>query len=1045
MINSYDTSLDEPSPSREELFLERYHRLLDCALKLTNQQRAAAEDLVHDAFIQFMLCRADRIGNIDGYLYGMLRYMRLSQLRRSAQQVNKMNLRIADYDSAEDGLAAVLRAESHAVDSRIRIHDELRRICQYTCVRKETSKSASVLILRFFLGYFPREIAQILRFQNQAVHNLLMIARREVKLFLNTPEQVKFIIGDNEFKICDKVKRPSTGNLLQDLRNTIFRSRRNECLTEEQIQKIYDKAAPNNALDCAKLAHIVSCISCLEEVNRILQLPPIIERFPTDMLDPDSGPDDRDNGSGAASGNVSGGSAISRQRLRRVFEHRPQELNVTVNGFIIGLLKISRGTNELILNHDGDEPVEFIEVFSEQGIRLLFFKPGPSTDEECQRADVELSDGRRLQVDYKPGLPWSSFQIIYKDTELDEFVEPARLKLVEALSPKLDTAKVHSGLQPFPVEPKRSLPDLRDSLPRSSEAGIFNDYRIKGFNSINLRRALAIPWRWFFSSQLWSHPGRVTAFIVFLMAIAWLVYMRIAPPINAACVLAKASSAEEKIDSNPDVIQHRILDFEVRQPADGRVISRRRIEDYGGGVRGVRVRRLYDEKNHLIAGDWRKADGACTLFRRDKPPEIASQHSIQSLDPDEVWRLDLSAREFTTLIKHTDAANMEETDQAYIIRYRHSAPNSIWPAAELIKASITLSKHDLHPVEQTFLIRGRGETREFRFSEASYERLPVNRVSPDIFVPEPELIGSNGATERRGNAAIAATAPNLPASLSAVATVELEVEVIRLLNQVDAFSGDQLSVTRTSDGLLLVDGIIDTDERKQELVRALATVSNQPAIKIKIETLAEVAKRLAKQQSNASAKHIVISEVQVTGKHPPAYPDLRRHFIERGTANDRIDQAIVQFAEAALRRAHRARQHAGAMKQIAVRFSTEQLNTLDEKALDQWRAMIREHAQAFQSEATILRRELEPIFLPINFVNEVQIDSEFTNDADLVRAVGRLFDLLLTIYGGIRDAFSIGSADPAIIEIKLPQFWRSLKSAESLASLIRNRFPADHR
>jgi hypothetical protein len=275
--------------------------------------------------------------------------------------------------------------------------------------------------------------------------------------------------------------------------------------------------------------------------------------------------------------------------------------------------------------------------------------------------------------------------------------------------------------------------------------------------------------------------------------------------------------------------------------------------------------------------------------------------------------------------------------------------------------------------------------------------------------------------------------------------VELEVEVIRLLNQVDAFSGDQLIVTRTPEGLLLVEGIIDTPKRKQELVRSLATVSNHPAIKIKIETLAEAAKRLAKQQSNAPAKHIEISEIQVTSSHPPAYPDLCRHFIGRGTTKDRIDQAIVQFAEATLQHAHRARQHASAMKQIAVHFSIEKLNALDEKALDQWRAMIREHAQAFQSEATMLRRELGPIFLPINFVDEAQIDSEFTNDADLVRGVGHLFELWLTVYEGVRDAFSIGSADPAIIEIKLPQFWRSLKSAEHLTSLIRNRIPAGHR
>jgi len=46
---------------------------------------------------------------------------------------------------------------------QIQVHDELRRVYQYACARKETSKAGSVLILRFFHGYYPSEIAKLLR------------------------------------------------------------------------------------------------------------------------------------------------------------------------------------------------------------------------------------------------------------------------------------------------------------------------------------------------------------------------------------------------------------------------------------------------------------------------------------------------------------------------------------------------------------------------------------------------------------------------------------------------------------------------------------------------------------------------------------------------------------------------------------------------------------------------------------------------------------------------------------------------------------------
>jgi RNA polymerase sigma factor (sigma-70 family) len=1048
MLHSYDTSIDETSPSRGELFLQRYNRLLDWAMKLTNQRRAAAEDLVHDAFVQFMLCRLDSINNLDGYLYGMLRKMRISQLRRSAQQINKMyHLRIADYDSAEGGLVAVLRAESHAADSRIQIQEELQQICQYVCARKETSKSASILILRFFLGYFPREIAKILRCQDRAVRDLLMTARREVKLYLNSPEQLKFFAGNigngnNGQKIGDGLKWHSTGDLLHELRNTIFRSRQHECLTEDQIKNIYDDEAPNNALDCARLAHIVSCIGCLEQINRILQLPPLLHRFPTDMLGPDNRRNGPEDGDGSAPGGLNG-RAISQQRLRQAYEHRPQELSVSVNGFIIGSLKISGETNELILNRNGDEPVEFIEVFSEQGIRLMFFEPRPSAGEGSQEDCVELSDGRRLQVSYDPGKEWSSFQIAYSDPEFSRAEEPARLKLVESPIPEPVATNIHSEPQRSPAEPDRSLPSVKGSSPQPSSLPNQSGAGVVGDKLADLWRALAASVRLLFSSQLWSHPGRVTAFIVSLILISLLIHGQLAPSINAASILARANSIEEKINSDPGVVQHRIMDYEERHPADGRVISRWRIEDYRSGARGINVRRLFDEGNRLIAGEWRKADGTRTLYGLEGAPKAFSQLSAQSLNLDDVWQIDLSAKEFAALIKDSDAATIVETARTYVIRYQPVVSSHAQAMAQLISAVITLSKKDLYPIEQTLVVRQANETREFQLKERSYQQLPVSRVSPDKFEPEPELIGSNRSTGQPVD--VASAAPTPEPSPSIMATPDLEVEVIRLLNQVNAFSRDQLSVTRTSKGLIIVDAIIDTDERKQELVRALDPVRNHPAIKINILTAVEAAARQAGQRSRTVVNLTGDNEVRFPKKDPPAYPELRRYFSERGNPNERITDATDKFADTALRRSRRTLEHARAMKQIAARFSSEQLKTLGEKSLVQWRTMIREHAQAFQSEVTMLRRELEPIFLPPNFVNETQPEAQFTSDADLVSAVGRLFDFSSAIDKDVRSAFSISTADPANIEIKLPQFWRSLKSAEGLAALIKNGFPTSNR
>jgi DNA-directed RNA polymerase specialized sigma24 family protein len=79
-----------PSPAplqREDIFVERYDRLLAWTLQMTERDHELAEDLLHDLFIQFILNEPDlqKIGNLDGYLYTMLRNLHLAQRRRDTR------------------------------------------------------------------------------------------------------------------------------------------------------------------------------------------------------------------------------------------------------------------------------------------------------------------------------------------------------------------------------------------------------------------------------------------------------------------------------------------------------------------------------------------------------------------------------------------------------------------------------------------------------------------------------------------------------------------------------------------------------------------------------------------------------------------------------------------------------------------------------------------------------------------------------------------------------------------------------------------------
>src|SRR5215211_1954284 len=310
--------------SHEEVFLARYGPLRTWALRLTGGDAARAEDLVHDAFVQFTFARPDlaRVQNLDGYLYQMLRNLNISQMRRANRRRGDEPA-VFEYDSAE----FVLRA----ADPRdlIRVQDDLRQVCHYACVRKESSKAGSVLILRFMHGYYPAEIARFSGSTREAVEERLRVARNEARQYLKDPESLRFINKERGGRAASTGYVQTPEELLRDLRQRVFDSRRGECPAGERLSKLYDaKGGP----DCATLAHLVSCPRCIDEVNNLHDLPLLSERFPVDSLGAEprrKGGDDRggdDGGAGGGGGATAEETLRCKQRARDVFEHRPREL-----------------------------------------------------------------------------------------------------------------------------------------------------------------------------------------------------------------------------------------------------------------------------------------------------------------------------------------------------------------------------------------------------------------------------------------------------------------------------------------------------------------------------------------------------------------------------------------------------------------------------------------------------------------------------------------------------------------------------------------------
>lgn len=980
--------------SHEEVFLARYGPLRAWALRLTGGDAARAEDLVHDAFVQFTFARPDlaRVQSLDGYLYQMLRNLNISQLRRANRRRGDEPA-VFEYDSAE----FVLRA----ADPRdlIRVQDDLRQVCHYACVRKESSKAGSVLILRFMHGYYPVEIARLTGSTREAVEERLRLARNEARQYLKDPESLRFINKERGVRAAPTGYVQTPEELLRDLRGRVFDSRRGACPVGESLSKIYEaKGGP----DCATLAHLVSCPRCIDEANDLHGLPLLSERFPVDSLGAEprrkGGGDDGSDDGGSDDGEGGGGSATAeealrcKKRARDVFEHRPRELCVSVNGRPVGAQKIGSIVNEQKLNVGAGEEVSFVEVFSEQDVRLLYLDPSvwaAEADGGCV-VSVGLSDRRTLEarLSYVDSAP--TVRVVYRDPLMA--FEPEAAREDEGRG---DEAR-GSLLSPFIAAGRGLLKFL---------GRLFNPF-------VSLR------------------PGAVAAGLALVVVAALLFTKMYVPNVSAAELLRRAAAAEESNATAAGQVQHRTVFVEEARAGGRGAVTRRRVETWQGGASGIRLRRLYDEQGRLVAGEWTRSDGTSTLYRKGTAPsESGTVAAAELLAAGEVWRIEPSAASFKALAASEEGLRVDEKLGAYVVGREPSSEGE-----GLRGATLWLNKSDLHAFRMTLVVGRGGESVEYRLIEGGLERKRAEEVPPAVYQLEPELTGAGGAERAaRDGAKSQGEETTQHASVvtkqPSVASAELEVEVAYLLNRIKANLGEQVSMGRTTGGALRVEALVESEGRKEAILNALGPVLHNPAVVVEVSTVAEA---LARRERPGGEDRLTEREVVVGAGRIPADAELRAHFAARLSDGERVDAAIKQFAARAMSHSRQALLHASALRQMVGRFTPDEARALDADARAKWVSMVREHASAYRREVAALRAQLAPVFGAQGGGGE--------GAGSPGQAAERLLQLSYAHDGAVRSAFTISEGGGTAGAIKSQQFWRQLSASERLAAEIEQAY-----
>lgn len=898
----------EKVADHETVFLHHYPWLLERAVRLAHGTREEAHDLVQDLYVRFVLSKSD-IDTSDeerlrGYLFRALQNL-LTDRHRSRGSDPLTNHETVDYDSMESALAAVDRS------GLLYIRSELSGICEYACLRRRTSRAGSVLILRFFLGYFPSEIVALLKTTPAAVHKLIETARLEAKAYLDRPESLHFVGQESKPKgrFSKRFLSDDPTVLFAELRNRIFATEEGNCFRPEELSNLYTDCT-GEQLTTQQVAHLVSCRKCLERANQLLNFPNLSNRFPDDPTHSGKG----STPLRALSIQKPDTTGSMRRRLQATLEHRPRNLEVAIDGQIRGAQKINSAVSDFRVVLSPTAQPKFISILSDLGHSLLYLdlENHESDDVSPSRAEVRLSDDRILVVDVSMDGGAPVVYVSYHDPLLE--VADLSWAFSDELQPSTAT------------EPQRQ------------PAALVQPELVGG-----LSRKIA-----FLRTLLSKRTPLSVAFTVSLAAILGMLVLEnwhnksdARPVSSASSILSKSHQATlGAIPARGAAKQ--TLSLEIRGTG-GRLIESATVESLRSTAPARRAVRMFGPGRKLLAGRWEDDHQTLTTYSVGEGIRHSVNHGRDGLAASETWSHVPDANDFQTLTADVSNLQLHTRDDEYEVVYTPAASLS---RAALVYADLVVAKNTLRPTEETLRLRDGKEVREYRFHEVSYETIPASRVMKSDFEPDPSLTSGT-------KAAVLAT-PEL------VTTAHVVLAALEVLNNLGPDVEQMINLERRSDGGIEVNGVVPTSDQKLSIVRRLNQLRGAEQLKLDLHSNDEP----MPPPSNAKPVRLEASSpVAIDTQVVPFDAEIRSALSSKGVEGSELETRVRKFSSEVVLNGGQLHRSAWNIAQIAARdFTSQELRAMLPEERIAWGALLQKHMRSYRYQLQSLHSILTPVW-----------------------------------------------------------------------------------
>ena len=303
---------------------------------------------------------------------------------------------------------------------------------------------------------------------------------------------------------------------------------------------------------------------------------------------------------------------------------------------------------------------------------------------------------------------------------------------------------------------------------------------------------------------------------------------------------------------------------------------------------------------------------------------------------------------------------------------------------------------------------------EYSIAEDTYEQEPPANAQANAFEPDAVL---------------------LPAAdgQAPVATPDMQMETMWLLDQIGATLGGEIAVNLSTDQRLHVQGIVKNDARKQEILAALSPVRGNPAVKIQILTTAQASRRAVTTARSVAG---TVPGVASGNSSLPAQADIGEFLASQPSPPPQAErrERVTQLSAEISTDSSNAARHAWVLKHLVEMAGPGDAQALSMDARRQYLAMVVRHAREVEQSTRRVQLQLEPVFfseLPPPGPN-----SALQAEPSPTPTIDRLLNTVLRNDKSVQAAFGISAGVEATVSIRSQEFHESLLETVQLACSI---------